>query len=164
MTHSDAAPHRHHLFLYPSFTSAASLVCWGVLGACLRATSSALSLAAESSATAGLVERAVMPSPVPPRSQRHHRRQQPHLRAVLQHPLAAQRRATRSHPPAELWKRVLSHFPASQTIPLLPLMQHHRCFYSATDYRLPVAAGDRGREETKDEEDAQMAEEKVEGR
>ena len=55
---------------------------------------------------------------------------------------------------------MLNYLPASQTVSLLPLMQHHRRYYSAADYRFPVAAGDRGRKERKEDEEAEMAEEK----
>ena len=53
--------------------------------------------------------------------------------------------------PVELWRSVLGYLPASQTVPLVPLMQRHR-YYSAADYRFHVAVGDRGEERKEEQE------------
>ena len=64
--------------------------------------------------------------------------------------------------PAELWRRVLDYLPASQTVPLVPLTQHHRRYYSAVDYKFLAAAGDREEERKEEEEETEAVEERGE--
>ena len=59
--------------------------------------------------------------------------------------------------PAELLWRVMSYLPASQTVSLHRLMQHHHRYYSGVDYRFPVAVGDA--EEVKEDEEMGLEEE-----
>ena len=56
------------------------------------------------------------------------------------------------HLPETCWRRVLGYLPASQTVPLLPLLKRHRSFYSGGRFRFPVAVGDRGSEEEEKKE------------
>ena len=53
--------------------------------------------------------------------------------------------------PAELLWHVLSYLPASQTVGLHTLMQHHHRYYSGVEYRFPVAVGTA--EEVKEDEE-----------
>jgi hypothetical protein len=55
---------------------------------------------------------------------------------------------------------VLDYLPASQLIPLLPLLKRHRTYYSGSHFRFPVAVATRAREEEEKEleaEDEEMA-------
>jgi hypothetical protein len=47
---------------------------------------------------------------------------------------------------------VLGYLSASQLIPLLPLLERHRRYYSGHHFRFPVADRDRDREEEKEED------------
>ena len=72
------------------------------------------------------------------------------------------------HLPETCWRRVLNYLPASQTVPLLPLLRRHRSYYSGSHFRFPVAVGDRDKEEEEkekeaEEEDETMATEKDSG-
>jgi hypothetical protein len=64
------------------------------------------------------------------------------------------------HLPETCWRRVLDYLPASQTVPLLPLLRRHRSYYSGSHFRFPVAVAERdGEEEEKElnEEDEEIA-------
>ena len=56
------------------------------------------------------------------------------------------------HLPDACWRRVLGCLPASQTVPLLPLLRRHRDYYSGSHFRCPVAVADRDKEEEEEEE------------
>jgi hypothetical protein len=64
------------------------------------------------------------------------------------------------HLPDTCWKRVLGYLSASQLIPLLPLLNRHRSYYTGSHFRFPVSNGDEGRkveEKELEAEDEEMA-------
>ena len=93
----------------------------------------------------------------------------PHMvRVSWQHSTCAP--AHLMHLPERCWKRVLGYLSASQLIPLLPLLNRHRSYYSGRHFRFPVAERGKGTEQEKkdgeaEEEDETMAaeEDKVSG-
>lgn len=54
------------------------------------------------------------------------------------------------HLPETCWRRVLGYLPASQLVPLLPLLRRHRSYYSGNQFHFPVV--ERVAEEEKEEE------------
>lgn len=60
------------------------------------------------------------------------------------------------------WRKALSYLPASQLIPLLPLLDHHRKYYTGQHFRFPVAERERVREEEEDEKKERKEEEEEE--
>ena len=59
------------------------------------------------------------------------------------------------HLPESCWRRVLDYLPASQTVPLLPVLRRHRSYYSGSHFRFPVTVAERDREEEEKESNAE---------
>jgi hypothetical protein len=60
------------------------------------------------------------------------------------------------------WKKVLSFLPASQLIPLLPLLHRHRTYYTGEHFSFPVSQKERVRQQEEEEREKKEVEEEEE--